>query len=241
MRLEQAPGSVAEGDGRWTARGAALSGLGAGVARLCAWRDACALARRLDETQRRGRTARNVPPDARAAHAAARVVEVGRALVVEVSRADLCLVGGGRVDVGQGRRRHEERQRDGCEDPVQRSLSRHHGRMGYHSVAPPGNPPCPEDRQDAAQAAGSARLLMRVFEADALRCPECGGGVRLLAAIEDPEVACKILACLDLPVRAPPILPARSSALMSLVGPAYLAGSARRRATAAAGPVTREG
>ena len=56
-----------------------------------------------------------------------------------------------------------------------------------------------------------ARLLMRVFEVDALRCPECGAGLRLLAAIEDPEVACKILACLDLPVRAPPILPAQAA------------------------------
>ena len=52
---------------------------------------------------------------------------------------------------------------------------------------------------------------MRVFEVDALRCPECGAGLRLLAAIEDPEVACKILACLDLPVRAPPILPAQAA------------------------------
>jgi hypothetical protein len=32
--------------------------------------------------------------------------------------------------------------------------------------------------------------------------------MRLLAAIAEPEVARKILECLDLPARAPPLLPA---------------------------------
>ena len=31
--------------------------------------------------------------------------------------------------------------------------------------------------------------------------------MRLVAAIEEPEVARKILECLDLPARAPPLLP----------------------------------
>ncbi len=35
--------------------------------------------------------------------------------------------------------------------------------------------------------------------------------MRLLAAIEEPEVARKILECLDLPARAPPLQPARST------------------------------
>jgi hypothetical protein len=35
--------------------------------------------------------------------------------------------------------------------------------------------------------------------------------MRLLAAIEDPEVAGKILECLDLPARAPPLKPAPST------------------------------
>ncbi len=65
-----------------------------------------------------------------------------------------------------------------------------------------------------------ARLLMRVFEIDALRCPRCGAGLRLLAAIEDAEVASKILACLDLPARAPPILPAQVAALRVAGDPA---------------------
>jgi hypothetical protein len=56
-----------------------------------------------------------------------------------------------------------------------------------------------------------AALLQRVFEVDALRCPGCGARMRLLAAIEDPEVARKILECLDLPARAPPLEPAPST------------------------------
>jgi hypothetical protein len=58
-----------------------------------------------------------------------------------------------------------------------------------------------------------AKLLMRVFEIDALRCPQCGARLRVLAAIEDPDVAFKILACLDLPARAPPTHPAQAGAV----------------------------
>jgi hypothetical protein len=50
-----------------------------------------------------------------------------------------------------------------------------------------------------------AELLQRVFEIDALRCPRCGSTLRLIAAIEDPAVAGKILECLKLPARSPPI------------------------------------
>jgi hypothetical protein len=48
-------------------------------------------------------------------------------------------------------------------------------------------------------------LLQRVFEVDALRCPRCGSTMRLIAAIEDPAVAERILECLKLPSRAPPL------------------------------------
>jgi len=59
-----------------------------------------------------------------------------------------------------------------------------------------------------------ASLLQQVFEVDALRYPGCGARMCLLAAIEDPEVARKILECLDLPARAPPLEPATSSAAL---------------------------
>ena len=50
-----------------------------------------------------------------------------------------------------------------------------------------------------------AALLRRVFEIDALWCPRCGSTLRLIAAIEDPDIARKILDCLHLPSRAPPL------------------------------------
>jgi hypothetical protein len=48
-------------------------------------------------------------------------------------------------------------------------------------------------------------LLQRVFEVDALACPRCGGRMRVLAAITEADVARRILACLHLPTRAPPL------------------------------------
>jgi len=50
-----------------------------------------------------------------------------------------------------------------------------------------------------------AELLQRVFEVDALGCPSCGGRMRVLSAITDPTVAARILRCLALPSRAPPL------------------------------------
>jgi len=51
-----------------------------------------------------------------------------------------------------------------------------------------------------------ARLLNRVFEIDS---PQCGGTLKLIAAIEDPPVIAKILTHLGLSARAPPRSPAR--------------------------------
>jgi hypothetical protein len=54
-----------------------------------------------------------------------------------------------------------------------------------------------------------AELLQRVFEVDALACPKCGGRMRVLAVITDPTVAARILRCLALPSRAPPLATSR--------------------------------
>ncbi len=54
-----------------------------------------------------------------------------------------------------------------------------------------------------------AELLQRVFEVDALCCPRCGGRMRVLSAITDPTVAARILRCLALPSRAPPLATSR--------------------------------
>jgi hypothetical protein len=50
-----------------------------------------------------------------------------------------------------------------------------------------------------------ADLLQRVFEVDALRCPGCGARMRVLSAITDPDVARRILDCLRMLSRAPPL------------------------------------
>jgi len=53
-----------------------------------------------------------------------------------------------------------------------------------------------------------AELLKRVFEVDVLECPECGGRMRILCAINPPDAIRKILDCLGLPSRPPPFFPA---------------------------------
>ena len=50
-----------------------------------------------------------------------------------------------------------------------------------------------------------AELLHRVFSVDVLECPKCSGRMRILAAINPPEAIRKILDCLGIPSRAPPI------------------------------------
>src|SRR5579884_3665554 len=54
-----------------------------------------------------------------------------------------------------------------------------------------------------------ASLLKRVFEIDVLVCELCGSSVRIIAAIQPPDTTRKILDCLGLPSRPPPIAPAR--------------------------------
>jgi len=54
-----------------------------------------------------------------------------------------------------------------------------------------------------------AQLLKRVFAIDLTTCPQCGGPLTILAAIEDPKVSIKILTHLGVPTRAPPRAPAR--------------------------------
>ena len=52
-----------------------------------------------------------------------------------------------------------------------------------------------------------AQLMKRVFAIDVLQCDRCGGVMRLMAAIHSPEATRKILDCLGLPSRPPPVAP----------------------------------
>jgi hypothetical protein len=50
-----------------------------------------------------------------------------------------------------------------------------------------------------------SELLKRVFALDVLTCDHCGGRMRILCAIHPPEAIRKIMECLGVPCRAPPI------------------------------------
>ena len=54
-----------------------------------------------------------------------------------------------------------------------------------------------------------ARLLKRVFEIDLEHCPNCGGQLKIIAAILEASVIERILTHLGLQARAPPRVPAR--------------------------------
>ena len=59
------------------------------------------------------------------------------------------------------------------------------------------------------------RLLRRVLEIDMEHCPNCGGELKIIAAILEQPVIEKILAHLGLQARAPPRPPARGSQLQA--------------------------
>ena len=60
-----------------------------------------------------------------------------------------------------------------------------------------------------------AKLLKRVFEIDLEHCPNCGGELKIIAAILEAPVIEKILTHLGLQARAPPRAPARGQALQA--------------------------
>ena len=50
-----------------------------------------------------------------------------------------------------------------------------------------------------------AELMKRVFSPDVLKCARCDGRMRIIAAIHSAEAIRKILDCLGIPSRAPPL------------------------------------
>ena len=67
---------------------------------------------------------------------------------------------------------------------------------------------------------GWARLIRKVFEADPLLCPDCGGQMRIIAFIEELPVVRKILKHLDLwedqEPRPPPAVKEEAKAVQEL-------------------------
>jgi len=89
-------------------------------------------------------------------------------------------------------------------------------------------PQRPDEHADASQLASCeancahhrpvrmswARLLKRVFEIDLEHCPNCGGELKIIAAILEAPVIERILTHLGLQARAPPQAPARGQTLL---------------------------
>jgi hypothetical protein len=60
-----------------------------------------------------------------------------------------------------------------------------------------------------------AKLLKRVFDLNLEHCPNCGGELKIIAAILETPVIDKILTHLGLQARAPPRAPARGQVLQA--------------------------
>jgi hypothetical protein len=67
-----------------------------------------------------------------------------------------------------------------------------------------------------------ADLMRRAFDVDVLACPRCGGRLRLIATVEDPEAIRAILAAVgaapELAGRAPPFGPALNTGHATAIG-----------------------
>lgn len=75
---------------------------------------------------------------------------------------------------------------------------------------PDGNHATAKPRQTARQRMTWAELLKKVFQMDLTNCPDCGGAVKVVAAIMKRDVVVKILNHLSLPTEIPRWVPARA-------------------------------
>jgi len=109
--------------------------------------------------------------------------------------------------------------------PPRAHLTRYFGILGPHdkhrSDVVPNPEPKPEkeetesDQDDESEFTKKkrmswAQLLKRVFQIDIETCPSCGGTLKVIAAVKEPEVIKKILKHLKLPHEPPLIQPARA-------------------------------
>jgi hypothetical protein len=67
-----------------------------------------------------------------------------------------------------------------------------------------------------------ADLMRRAFDIDVLACPRCGGRLRLIATVEDPDAIRTILVAVagsqELAERAPPFAPALNTSRATAIG-----------------------
>ena len=103
-----------------------------------------------------------------------------------------------------------------------RHLLRYHGTLAPNAAwrarivpepaaqASPGEPSCgsPSPSSESSYIPW-AELLRRVFAEDVLSCVRCGGRMKIIATVTDLEAVKKILTCIGLSARPPPVAPAR--------------------------------
>jgi len=77
----------------------------------------------------------------------------------------------------------------------------------------PSCPPIIEDEASFIPSSGGAEMIKKVYEIDPLRCPKCGGQMRIISFIEDYKVIDKIIDHLKLTFKAerPPLPQAQLS------------------------------
>ena len=85
------------------------------------------------------------------------------------------------------------------------TISVHHGGCeGKEQSANPDNENIPKPSHRHPRNYSCAELMKRVWDVDVLKCPCCGGKMRILCAINPTDAIRKILECLGLPCRPPP-------------------------------------
>src|SRR5262245_15880607 len=97
-------------------------------------------------------------------------------------------------------------------------LHRRHDKGPIDGTAVLGAPPFPVPSSPpppGVQYWAWADLMRRAFDIDVLACPRCGGRLRLIATVEDPDAIRAILVALaesrELTGQAPPFVPASSA------------------------------
>ena len=64
------------------------------------------------------------------------------------------------------------------------------------------HPPIIEDDSSYVPSKGWAEMIKKVYELDPLECPSCGGQMKIISFIEDPQVIDKIIGHLKLSFEA---------------------------------------
>jgi hypothetical protein len=77
----------------------------------------------------------------------------------------------------------------------------HRGKM-RKARTDPSHPPIIEDDPDYVPSIGWAEMIRKVYEVDPLRCPSCGGKMRIISFIEEPKTIDRIIRHLELTFEA---------------------------------------